>query len=158
MPGSLRINLLIKEGNKHEKACVIPGSVFDDSSSRYGYRRIHSSLKAEDITISEKVIRRIMLEDKLIVSNIKRRKYNSYQGEITPAVPNVIERDFHAERPNTKWLTDITEFHIPAGKIYLSPIIDCFDGLPVSWTIGISPDADLVNTMLDSAIASYCPL
>ena len=93
-----------------------------------------------------------MQEDKLIVPNVRRRKYNSYKGEITPAVPNVIERDFHAEQPNTKWLTDITEFHIPAGKIYLSPIIDCFDGLPVSWTIGISPDADLVNTMLDSAI------
>ena len=127
-------------------------SVFDDSSCRYGYRRIHSSLKTEDITISEKVIRRIMQEDKLIVPNVKRRKYNSYKGEITPAVPNVIERDFHAEQPNTKWLTDITEFHIPAGKIYLSPIIDCFDGLPVSWTIGVSPDADLVNTMLDNAI------
>ncbi len=127
-------------------------SVFDDSSSRYGYRRIHSSLKSENITISEKVIRRIMQEEKLIVPNVKRRKYNSYKGEITPAVPNVIERDFHAEQPNTKWLTDITEFHIPAGKIYLSPIIDCFDGLPVSWTIGTSPDADLVNTMLDNAI------
>ena len=56
-------------------------------------------------------------------------------------------------KPNTKWLTDITEFHIPAGKIYLSPIIDCFDGLPVSWTIGTSPDAELVNTMLDEAIS-----
>lgn len=53
-----------------------------------------------------------------------------------------------------KWLTDITEFHIPAGKIYLSPIIDCFDELPVSWTIGIHPDAELVNTMLDEAIAT----
>lgn len=53
-----------------------------------------------------------------------------------------------------KWLTDITEFHIPAGKVYLSPIIDCFDGLPVSWTIGTSPDAELVNTMPDSAIAT----
>lgn len=53
------------------------------------------------------------------------------------------------------WLTDITEFHIPAGKIYLSSIIDCFDGIPVSWTIGISPDADLVNTMLDNAIGTF---
>ena len=44
----------------------------------------------------------------------------------------MIERSFHAEQLNIKWLTDITEFHIPAGKIYLSPIIDCFDGLPVS--------------------------
>ena len=126
--------------------------VFDESSSRYGYRRIHSSLKKEKMTVSEKVIRRIMREDELIVPNIKRKKYNSYKGEITPAVPNVIERDFHAAQPNMKWLTDITEFHIPAGKIYLSPIIDCFDGLPVSWTIGTSPDAELVNTMLDNAI------
>ena len=129
-------------------------SVFDDSSFRYGYRRIHSSLKNEEITVSEKVIRRIMLEDKLIVPNVKRRKYKSYKGEITPAVPNVIERDFHAEQPNMKWLTDITEFNISAGKIYLSPIIDCFDGLPVSWTIGTSPDAELVNTMLDNAIGT----
>ena len=128
-------------------------SVFDESSSRYGYRRVHSSLKSEDITVSEKVVRRIMQEDNLIVPNIKRKKYNSYKGEITPAVPNVIERNFSAEQPNSKWLTDITEFHIPAGKVYLSPIIDCFDGLPVSWTIGISPDAELVNTMLDNAIA-----
>ncbi len=128
--------------------------VFNESSSRYGYRRIHISLRNEEISVSEKVIRRIMQEDKLIVPNVKRRKYNSYKGEITPAVPNVIERDFHAEQPNMKWLTDITEFHIPAGKIYLSPIIDCFDGLPVSWTIGTSPDADLVNTMLDGAIGT----
>ena len=129
-------------------------AVFDDSSSRYGYRRIHSALKNDELTVSEKVIRRIMQEEKLIVPNVKRKKYNSYKGEITPAVPNVIERDFHAEQPNIKWLTDITEFHIPAGKIYLSPIIDCFDGLPVSWTIGTSPDAELVNTMLDNAIGT----
>lgn len=53
-----------------------------------------------------------------------------------------------------KWVTDISEFRIPAGKVYLSPIIDCFDGLPVAWTIGVSPNADLVNTMLDAAIAT----
>ena len=129
-------------------------AAFDESSSRYGYRRIHSSLKNDEFTVSEKVIRKLMKEEKLIVPNVKRKKYNSYKGEITPAVPNVIERNFHAEQPNIKWLTDITEFHIPAGKIYLSPIIDCFDGLPVSWTIGTSPDAELVNTMFDNAIGT----
>lgn len=51
-------------------------------------------------------------------------------------------------------LTDITEFHIPAEKVYLSPLIDCFDGLPVIWTIGTHPDAELVNTMLDGGIAT----
>lgn len=127
-------------------------SAFDDSRKTYGYRRIHSALKADNITVSEKVVRSIMKEENLIVYQKKNHKYNSYKGEITPAVENVINRDFHADSPNEKWLTDITEFHIPAGKIYLSPIIDCFDGLPVSWTIGTSPDADLVNAMLDCAI------
>jgi transposase InsO family protein len=93
-----------------------------------------------------------MKDENLVVPNIKRKKYSSYKGEISPEVENVVNRDFHADKPNSKWLTDITEFHIPAGKIYLSPIIDCFDGLPVSWTIGTSPSAELVNTMLDEAI------
>lgn len=66
----------------------------------------------------------------------------------------MINRDFHANRLNKKWLTDITEFHISVGKIYLSSIIDCFDGLPVAWSIGTSPNAELVNTMLDSAIST----
>lgn len=52
---------------------------------------------------------------------------------------------------NEKWLTDITEFVIPAGKVYLSPIVDCFDGLLVNWNISTSPDALLVNSMLDDA-------
>ncbi len=60
---------------------------------------------------------------------------------------------FKQKKPNVKWLSDLTEFHIPAGKVYLSPIIDCFDGFVVSWTIGTSPAAELVNTMLDDAVA-----
>lgn len=129
-------------------------NIFDESSSRYGYRRIHSVLKTAGDIVSEKVIRKIMNEEKLIVPNIKRKRYSSYKGEISPGVENVINRDFHANTINSKWLTDITEFHIPAGKVYLSPIIDCFDGLPVSWTIGTSPNAELVNTMLDNAIST----
>ena len=52
---------------------------------------------------------------------------------------------------NEKWLTDITEFAIPSGKVYLSPIVDCFDSLLVNWNISTSPDALLVNSMLDNA-------
>jgi len=126
---------------------------FCEASKRYGYRRIHSIIKSAGTTVSEKVVRRIMKKENLVVPNIKRKKYSSYKGEISPEVENIIKRDFHADMPNSKWLTDITEFHIPAGKVYLSPIIDCFDGLPVSWTIGTSPNAELVNTMLDTAIS-----
>lgn len=50
-------------------------------------------------------------------------------GEISPAPNNLLNRDFSAGAPNEKWLTDITEFQIPDGKVYLSPMIDCFDGM-----------------------------
>ena len=126
--------------------------VFAENQSRYGYRRIHAAIKSKGAIVSEKVVRRIMEEEGLTVPCKKKRRYSSYKGEISPAVENVILRDFHAKAPNMKWLTDLTEFHIPAGKVYLSPVIDCFDGLAVSWTIGTSPDAELVNTMLDDAI------
>lgn len=59
---------------------------------------------------------------------------------------------FQAAAPDEKWLTGSTEFQIPAGKMYLSPMIACFDGMVVSWSLGTRPDADLVNTMLDAAI------
>ncbi len=137
--------------DKHVALRVQIRKIFNESSDTYGYRRIYYSLKGINQTVSEKVVRRIMKEENLVVPFVKRKRYNSYKGEISPAVDNVVNRDFHSDKKNNKWLTDITEFRIPAGKVYLSPIIDCFDGLPVSWTIGTSPNADLVNTMLDNA-------
>ena len=127
---------------------------FDKSNETYGYRRINSEIKKQGIFVSEKVVRRLMQEDSLVARRSKKRHYSSYAGEITPAVPNIINRDFHSAKPNEKWLTDITEFSIQSGKVYLSPIIDCFDGMPVSWSIGTSPNADLANSMLDAAIAT----
>lgn len=98
-----------------------------------------------------------MKELDCVVKRPRKKKYSSYRGEMYPDSQNLINRNFHSNKPNKKWLTDITEFHIPAGKIYLSPIVDCFDGLIVSWTIGTSPDAELVNTMLDNAITTLKP-
>lgn len=89
-------------------------------------------LHREGIKVSEKVVRRIMKQEKLIIRRKRRQKYNSYKGEITPAVENVIDRDFHATKPNQKWLTDITEFSIKAGKIYLSPIIGVYEKISVN--------------------------
>lgn len=143
---------VLKKHDKYAEDRIEIRKIFHASKSGYGYRRVYYALKNSGHTISEKVIRRIMKEENLIVLSIKKKKYSSYLGEISPAVENIINREFKAEKPNQKWLTDITEFHIPAGKIYLSPMIDCFDGMPVAWTIGTSPDAELVNKMLDLSI------
>ena len=100
--------------------------VFAENQSRYGYRRVHAVIKSKGTIVSEKVVRRIMEEEQLVVPCKKKRKYSSYKGEAMPAADNIMDRNFHADVPNVKWVTDITEFSIPAGKIYLSPIIDCF--------------------------------
>lgn len=125
--------------------------LFNENQGRYGYRRIHALLVKEGIRVSEKIVRRLMLECGATVKIKRRNKYNSYKGELTPAVPNLIQRDFHADMPNQKWLTDITEFALPEGKVYLSAMIDCFDGMLPAWNISKVPDAHLVNRMLDHA-------
>ncbi|WP_312307002.1 IS3 family transposase [Pulveribacter sp.] len=139
-------------GDKYVRVRQSITEIFESNHRCYGYRRLQASLAREQGPISEKVIQRLMKQESLVVAKPKRRRYASYLGEISPAPENIINRDFQAAAPNKKWLTDITEFQIPAGKVYLSPIIDCFDGMVVSWTIGTSPDAELVNTMLDAAI------
>lgn len=126
--------------------------IFEDNHRSYGYRRMQAALSRKQVFLSEKVVRCLMKQGGLHAARPKRRRYCSYLGEISPAPNNIINRDFHATAPNEKWLTDISEFQIPAGKVYLSPMIDCFDGMVVSWSIGTSPDAELVNTMLDAAI------
>lgn len=128
--------------------------IFQSNHRCYGYRRMRAALLQRQLRLSEKVILRLMRQEALQVTVTRKRRYGSYLGEISPAPDNVINRDFQAQAPNEKWLTDLTEFHIPAGKVYLSPMIDCFDGLVVSWTLGTRPDAALVNTMLDTAIES----
>ena len=147
----------MKQSDKYDEIRIQIKIIFQENRNCYGYRRIHGELKKMGITISEKIVRHIMKEEDLTVPTKRMKKYSSYKGEITPEVDNIINRDFHAEQPNTKWLTDITEFAIPAGKIYLSPVIDCFDGMVVKWNIGTTPDSMLVNKMLEDAIGTLSP-
>ena len=143
--------LVLCRDDKYAEVRSLIARLFDENGRCYGYRRMHSLLGREGVTISEKIVRRIMSEDGLIVPVKRRRGYSSYRGETTPAPDNLLRRDFSADAPNIKWLTDLTEFRIPAGTVYLSPVIDCFDGMVVSWTAGTSPSAGLVNEMLDLA-------
>lgn len=122
-----------------------------------GYRYIRQRLRERDdpIRISGKKVRALMAEEGCFVSYAKkRRRYSSYKGEIGDAPDNIVDRNFHASAPNRLWLTDVTQFSIPAGKVYLSPIVDVFDGMPVAWTIRKSPTAEMATTMLMDACAS----
>ena len=142
----------LQVADKYVEARHVMTDIFERNYRCYGYRRMRASLTHQSVNISEKVVRRLMKQECLVAATSKRRRYGSYLGEISPAPENVLNRDFSASAPNEKWLTDITEFQIPAGKVYLSPMIDCFDGMVVSWSIGTRPNAELVNTMLDAAV------
>ncbi|HIU05319.1 MAG TPA: IS3 family transposase, partial [Candidatus Coprousia avicola] len=131
---------------------------------RRGYRAVHATLRAAGVRVSEKVVRRVMREEGLSARRPRRRAYSSYAGEPAPAPPNLPLRadgthDFSAAAPNRLWATDITEFRLPggAGKCYLSAVVDCFDGRPVSWSIGPSPAAELANSSLRAACATLSP-
>ncbi|SUB56162.1 Uncharacterised protein [Brucella anthropi] len=127
--------------------------IFETNRRCYGYRRLQASLARQSVVISEKVVQRLMKQEQLVVAKPRRRRFGSYLGEISPAPENLINRDFHAEAPNVKWLTDITEFQIPAGKVYLSPIIGL---LLTAWSSAGPSEPNRmqvsVNTMLDAAI------
>lgn len=73
--------------------------LFEKNQGRYGYRRIYVLLIREGIRISEKVICRIMKEQNITIYQRKRKRYESYKGEITSAVENIISRNFHVEKP-----------------------------------------------------------
>lgn len=144
----------MKRPDKYADLRARVAEIFAANDGRYGYRRIHLDLRNEGVKVSEKVVARLMRDLGLTAKRGKRRKYSSYKGELSAAPENLIKRDFHSDAPNKLWLTDITEFRIPAGKVYLSPIVDCFDGMVVSWTMSTFPSAELANSMLDAATAT----
>lgn len=86
-----------------------------------------------------------------IVCRVRMKKYRSYKGDVGKIAPNLLERDFAAELPNQKWVTDVTEFSLFGQKLYLSPILDLCSRDIVSYTISDSPVLSMVTTMLDKA-------
>ena len=79
----------------------------------------------------------------------KKKKNSSYKGVISPESENIIKKDFKANESYSKSLTDITKFSLCDGKVYLSPLINCFTGVQITYAIGKSPNSKLTNTMLD---------
>ncbi len=82
---------------------------------------------------------------------MRMKKYQSYKGEVGKIAPNKLNRNFYADKPNQKWVTDVTEFHLFGQKLYLSPILDLCSSDLVSYTISDRPVLSMVTTMLDQA-------
>lgn len=79
-------------------------------------------------------------------------KYRSYRGLVGKASPNVLARQFEADQPNQKWVTDVTEFKVAGEKLYLSPVLDLFNGEIVAYQTDTRPRYALVGRMLEQAL------
>ena len=141
-----------KKEDKYKSVRTMLKEIFSQNYECYGYRRLHTALKKAGYCISEKVIRRLMREEGIEVIKCRKKRYSSYLGELSPAVKNIVNRDFSASSPNEKWLTDISEFATSKGKIYLSVIRDCYNDEIIAYKIGNKPTAALANDTLSEAI------
>ncbi|GLX70817.1 transposase [Paenibacillus glycanilyticus] len=125
-------------------------SIYEEHQGRYGYRRIRDELFNRGHQINHKKVQRIMKELGL-KSVVRMKKYRSFKGTVGKIASNVLERNFHAEKPNEKWVTDITEFKLFGEKLYLSPVLDLFNGEIITYTIASRPTYSLVSEMLNKA-------
>lgn len=85
------------------------------------------------------------------------KKYKSYRGNVGKVAPNLLNRDFQADKPNQKWVTDVTEYNLFGQKLYLSPILDLFNSEIISYTVKFRPSFDLVGDMLEQALEVLKP-
>lgn len=109
---------------------------------------------AVHFAINHKTVQRLM-DEMCLKSKIRRVRYRSYKGEVGQIAPNVIARDFSADAPNRKWATDVTQINIGSVKLYLSPILDMFNGEIVSYNISKSPNLEQVYDMLEKAFTKF---
>ena len=112
--------------------------------------RITLELHSRGIHINHKTVQRLMRQLGLFC-RVRMKKYNSYRGDAGKIAPNLLDRNFEADRPNQKWVTDITEFSLYGQKLYLSPIMDLYSRDIVSYAISERPRFAMVVDMLEQA-------
>lgn len=128
--------------DKYNEVKEVIKQIFHEHRGRYGYRRITLELRSRGYQLNHKTVRRLM--NKVGVKCLVRmNKYRSYRGQAGKIVPNRLARDFQASKPNEKWVTDVTEFHLFGEKLYLSPVLDLFNGEIIAYLWRSDPSSDL---------------
>ncbi len=126
-------------------------AIYHQHKGRYGYRRITLALKNMGLVINHKCVQKLMQSMKL-KSRIRITKYRSYRGQVGRVADNVLQRQFESNQPNQNWVTDVTEFNVRGEKLYLSPIMDLFNGEIIAFQMERRPIFRLVKDMLKEAI------
>ncbi|MFC9091038.1 IS3 family transposase [Nocardiopsis dassonvillei] len=130
---------------------------FDKNKGRYGHRRIHDQLHKKGWRVAKKTVLKLMNQLGLVCRVRRKKPSSSYRGQAGQVAPNLLERDFTAQGPNQKWVTDVSEFAVAGHKVYLSPVMDLFDRQIISYTAGLSPNLELTNASLRAALETLAP-
>jgi len=128
---------------------------FVDSDGTYGYRRIHADLAEEGTECSAELVRQIMREEGLIACQPRPFRVTT-EADVAAAasMPDLLKRDFTADRPGVKFVGDITYIHTWQGFIYLATVIDCYSKKVVGWSIADHMRTELVADALKNAAAT----
>lgn len=142
--------LQVPDKHQHHKQAI--RAIYDANGGLYGYRRITLALKNLGETINHKTVKRLM--DVLgLQSLVKVKKYVSFKGAVGRTAPNVLRRRFKTDKANKKWVTDVTEFKVAGVKLYLSPIVDLYNGEVIAFETSRRPVFEMVHSMVKKAFA-----
>lgn len=141
----------LEKADKDTELKAIIQMIYSEHRGNYGYRRIHLELRNRGFCVNHKKVQRLMKEIGLKARIRRQRNYSSYKGEVGKKADNLINRQFEASKPFEKCYTDVTEFALPEGKLYLSPVLDGYNSEIIDFTLSRSPDLKQVQTMLDKA-------
>jgi putative transposase len=126
--------------------------VFDEFGGTYGYRRVHIELLREGVHVGDELVRQLMREMGLVAVQPRPFRTTTIRGEHQATVPDLVQRDFTAERPGTKLVGDITYIRTWQGWLYLATVIDCFNREVVGYAMaghmrtGLVADALMMAT------------
>ena len=143
-------------GDKHKQLKDSIRSIFDRHKGRYGYRRVTVAVCQLGDRVNHKTVQRLMGTMGL-KSLVRPKKYRAYKGEVGSAAPNVLQGKFDAKSANQKWVTDVTEFNVAGEKLYLSPVLDLYNGEIIAFETATRPVFDLVSSMLKKALGKLGP-
>lgn len=130
--------------------------IFSRTPNGMGYRQVAMALRAEHgLAVSGKTVLRLMREEGLRC-RIRRRRHDSYRGEQGGAAGNVLDRNFTADGPMRRLVTDVTEFKVAGSRAYLSPVMDLYNNEIVAWSVARSPNFAQTMEMLDGLEPRIC--
>ncbi|SDR68042.1 putative transposase [Corynebacterium timonense] len=130
---------------------------FKRNKHRYGYRRVLLDLRNQGWIVNHKLVLKLMREMGLKAKIRQRRPYISYTGTTSHIAENTLERNFTPDKPNSVFVSDVTEFKVAGRKVYLSPVMDLFDRAIVAHTVATSPTTALTSASLAQAIEACAP-